>query len=306
MIRQEIDAYLAVRRSVGFALGIHEWMLHDFERFASARGDIHVCKQTAIEWASLAPSSGQQERRLSFVTRFALYAVAENPAHEIPPTRVFCKVTPKHRHVAYLYSPDDIRRILEAASHLEPKAECVPRTYFTLFGLLAATGMRVSEAQALRFDDVTPDGLVIRLTKFRKSRLLPLHETTQAALDRYLRRRRLASRTADHVFLSATGKAMGYTKVNATFLKIVRQLGLHPGPGKKGPRLHDLRHTYAVRALENCPAGSRDHISRHLLALSTYLGHSTAAHTYWYLQLTPRLTCDIADACETFLQEVHP
>lgn len=306
MMKQEIDAYLAVRRSVGFDLGIHEWMLHNFERFASARGDSHVRSQTAVDWASLAPSSRQQERRLCFVRGFARHAVAENAAHEIPRARVFCKVTPKQRHVAYIYSADDIRRILTAASHLEPGTELVPRTYSTLFGLLTATGMRVSEALAMTLTDLTPDGLLIRRTKFRKSRLLPVHETTLAALDRYRRRRIIAGRANEHLFLSATGKTLGYTKVNATFLEIVRELGLHPGPGQKGPRLHDFRHTFAVRALENCPPGAQDQISRHLLALSTYLGHSTACHTYWYLQLTPRLTCDIADACENFLKEVHP
>lgn len=307
MMREEIDTYLAVRRSVGFDLGIHEWMLHDFERFATARGDVHVCQQTAIEWASLAPSSGQQERRLGFVRGFARHAVAENPANEIPPPRVFRKVRPKPRPVVYLYSTDDIRRILKATSHLEPGSELVPGTFSTLFGLLSATGMRVSEALAMTLADITADGLLVKRTKFRKSRLLPLHETTQAALDSYVRSRMTApGPDNDHLFLSATGRTLGYTKVNAAFLRIVRELGLHPGPGLKGPRLHDFRHTFAVRALEKCPPASQDHVSRHLLALSTYLGHSTASHTYWYLQLTPQLTSDIADACENFLKEVHP
>ena len=143
--------------------------------------------------------------------------------------------------------------------------------YSTLFGLLAATGMRISEALALRLDDVTADGLIIRQTKFQKSRLLPLHETTQRALDRYLSvRMRLG--TLDHALLVSTpGKAPSYNTVVAVFLRLARSIGLRGKPGQPGPRIHDLRHTFAVRSLEQCrarPRGGRppcrrpEHLSR--------------------------------------------
>ncbi len=305
MMKQEIDDYLAARRSFGFDLGIHEYLLHGFERFASARGEVHIRKQTVVEWAAEAPSSRQQERRLRIVVHFARYARTENPAHEIPPVRVFGRMSVPSRYNAYILSPDDIRRIMMAATTLESTTLPERRAFFTLFGLLAATGMRVSEALALRLDDVTSDGLVIRQTKFQKSRLLPLHETTSSTLRRYLRGRRPGG-TDDHVFLTEPGKPLQYGRVHSTFRKILAQLGLHQGPGHKGPRLHDLRHTFAVRALEACPMGARDPVDRHLLALSTYLGHLCPSLTYWYLQLTPQLTADIADACEAFFQEVQP
>ena len=251
------------------------------------------------------PQSRQQERRLRIVVHFARYARTENPAHEIPPVRVFGGTTVPPRYKAHIFSPHDITRIMAAAATLESTTLQQRRAFVTLFGLLAATGMRVSEALALRLDDITPDGLVIRKTKFQKSRLLPLHDTTRAALARHLRGRR-SRRTDDHVFLTEPGKPLRYGRVHATFRKILAQLGLHQGPGHKGPRLHDLRHTFAVRALESCPVGARDPINRHLLALSTYLGHLCPSLTYWYLQLTPQLTADIADVCEAFFKEVRP
>lgn len=302
MLKQAIDDYLAVRRAAGFDLGVHGNLLHSFERFASERGETHVRARTAIEWASLAPSSGQQEHRLSVVGIFARHARAEDPRHEIPPKRVFPYKARKW-YMAFIFSPRDIRRIMDAASRLEPQGSFLPDVYCTLFGLLAATGMRVSEALALRFDDVTPDGLVIRRTKFRKSRLLPLHKTTEAALIRYLEKRRQTGGANDHLFIALRGKPLYYSVVQKTFQEIVCRLGLHPEPDRPGPRLHDFRHTFAVRALESCPIGRRDLISRHMLALSTYLGHSCVSLTHWYLQLTPRQTADIADACEAFFKE---
>jgi integrase len=169
------------------------------------------------------------------------------------------------------------------------------------FGLIAACGLRVSEALRLRMEDLTSDGLVIRRTKFRKSRLVPMHQTTQAELERYLDHRRRLGGADDHVFISLRGTALAYSTVNKTFLALVRGLGLHPGPGKPGPRIHDLRHGFAVRALESCPK-DRGSISQHMLALATYMGHTHITDTYWYLQATPLLMTHIADACRAFLE----
>jgi len=162
-----------------------------------------------------------------------------------------------------------------------------------MLGLIAATGLRISEALALRLGDVTDDGLVVRETKFRKSRLVPLHPTTRDALHAYLRERAKYARDCDAVFLSEWRSRLKYPTVITTFLALVRRIGLHPGPGKPGPRIHDLRHTFPVRSLEQC-AGNREAVVRHALALSTYLGHAHVADTYWYFQATPRLIADIA------------
>jgi integrase len=169
--------------------------------------------------------------------------------------------------------------------------------YPMLFGLLAATGMRVSEALALDHDDVTTDGLIVRQTKFKKSRLLPLHETAETALINYLRVRRRLGGPGKAVFVSIAGKRANRTTVTGAFLRIVRALGLHEA--KKGrPRLHDLRHTFAVRSLEKCPH-DKIAVGQHMLALSTYLGHSRVTDTWWYLRATPVLLRQIAHSGET-------
>lgn len=172
-------------------------------------------------------------------------------------------------------------------------------TFSTLFSLLGCTGLRVSEATHLRFDDITPDGLVIQRTKFRKSRLVPLHETAQAGLERYLQRRRSYVPFDDHVFVSLRKKPLSVDAVNSAFETAVKRAGLPPGPRGVRPTPRSLRHSFAVRALQTCPDG-RDAVTKHMLALSTYLGHSEVAHTYWYLEAVPELMRDIADRAELF------
>jgi integrase/recombinase XerD len=168
-------------------------------------------------------------------------------------------------------------------------------TYSTLFALLACTGLRVSEAIRLRFDDITPDGLVIQRTKFRKNRLVPLHETARAGLERYLHQRRPYAPFEDHVFVSVQRKPLRLADVDRAFRIAATHVGLPDGPRRPTP--HALRHAFATRALYTCPGG-RDAVTRHMLALSTYLGHSTVAHTYWYLEAVPDLMRDIAEQAE--------
>lgn len=176
----------------------------------------------------------------------------------------------------------------------------LPLTYSTLFGLLAATGLRVSEACNLRMDDVTGDGLLIRATKFRKNRLVPLHATTAAALDGYIARRRRFASDENYLFVSLRGKRLCYQSVCKIFHSLLRAAGIQPEPQLPQPRIHSLRHSFAVRALENCPVDP-DRISQHTLALSTYMGHSSLESTFWYLDATPQLLNGIATAWEDFV-----
>jgi integrase len=178
-------------------------------------------------------------------------------------------------------------------------------TYSTLFGLLACTGLRLSEAIHLRYVDITQDGLVIRRTKFRKSRLVPLHDTTRAALDRYLEQRRPYARLDDHVFISLRRKPLLVHDAERAFRTAARNIGLRHDPGRPRPTIHALRHTFAVRALEACP-DDRNRITRHMMALSTYLGHGRVEHTYWYLEATPQLMRDISERCERFVAGGRP
>ena len=172
--------------------------------------------------------------------------------------------------------------------------------YATLFGLLAATGMRIAEALAVRLDDVTADGLVIRQTKFQKSRLLPLHATTQQALDRYLTARQKLDPTDHTLFLSVAGEPLPYNTVRRVFLQLLDRTHLAAAHAGRNPRIHDLRHTFAVRSLEQC-RHDRAAVARHILALSTYLGHAHVTDTHWYLQATPLLMGQIAEAGERLL-----
>ncbi|MGA7713203.1 MAG: tyrosine-type recombinase/integrase [Rhizomicrobium sp.] len=303
MMTHLLDDYMALRRAAGFQLRVQEVHLRNFVKFATERGEAFVRTQTALDWAALAPSDSQRGNRLDVVRIFARFARIEDSRHEVPPVGVFSSRRLPYR--PFIFTANQIRSVLEYAARLNPAGSLRPWTYCTLFSLLAVTGMRISEALALRFDDITPDGLLIRKTKFQKSRLVPLHTTTQAGLDRYLQRRRHFGGDDDHVFISLRYRPPHYTTVQATFLQAVRDIGLHPGPGQRGPRLHDLRHSWAVAALEACPFG-HDQVNQHVLGVSTYLGHAKLASTYVYLHTTPHLLADIAARCERVAFGVGP
>ncbi len=294
MLIQQIEAYLSLRRSGGFDLRHDGLLLHNFARQACQRGETHVCAHSVVEWAGQAPSVAQRDRRLKTVIRFARYARLEDSRHELPPGGVFGHQ--RHRPVPFVFTRSQVQALIQAAAGLVSSDPSRAHTCSVLFALLAVTGLRISEALALRLDDLTADGLVIRKTKFRKSRLLPLHRTTEAALEHYrLHHRPLVS--DNHLFVTGRGRALSYFIARQTLLSLVQQLGLP----RQAARLHNFRHTFVVRALESCPDG-RDRIAQHMVAVSTYLGHSQVSHTYWYLQATPQLLLDIADATENFLQ----
>ena len=188
---------------------------------------------------------------------------------------------------------------MDAASSLGPAGSINPYTYHYMIGLIACTGIRLSEAVALKLNDVSPDGLLIRESKCGKSRLLPLHDSTRRALHRYLEVRKRKGGPGDHLFVISSGKPPHSSNVTKTFLKLARQTGHRGGPGEPGTRLHDLRHAFATRSLENSLAADDKSVSRHILALSTYLGHVSLNCTYWYLHATPALLRTIGDAAES-------
>jgi integrase len=301
-LTQSVETYLAVRRAAGFSLKSEGTLLQSFGAFSDALGKHHICSETAIKWAGSAPSLNQRARRLGEVIRFARYIRAEDPRHELPPTVFGSENRP--RPVPYIFSQEDIRRLVQAASELGRRDPFRGFTYGTFFALLACTGLRVSEAIRLCYEDVTCDGLVIRSSKFRKSRLVPLHETAQAGLERYLQRRRSYAPFDDHVFVSLRKRPLLLTDAETAFRAATEKIGLPRGPGLPRLTIHSLRHTFAVRALETCPDG-RDRITKHMLALSTYLGHVNVANTYWYLEATPYLMRNIADSCQSYFTGGH-
>jgi integrase/recombinase XerD len=292
MLTKAVESYIAVRRACGFAFQSEGTCLQGFAAFSDARGHHHVRSDIAIEWARLARSRRQRARRLGIVIRFARYVLAEDGRHELPTAVLGSETTP--RPVPYIFSPEAIQQLMQAAARSGYRT-LRRATYSTLFGLLACTGLRLSEAIHLRYADITQDGLVIRRTKFRKSRLVPLHDTTRGALDRYLEQRRPYARLDDHVFISLRRKPLLVHDAERAFRTAAREIGLKREPGRPRPTIHALRHTFAVRALEACP-DDRDRITQHMVALSTYLGHGHVAHTYWYLEATPQLMGDISVA----------
>jgi integrase/recombinase XerD len=297
-MKDAVAAYLALRRAAGFQMANAEYLLNSFTRCAAERNETHVRTQTAIDWSALGASAARRGERLKAICRFARHVRAEDDRHELPPANFFGRCMT--RRIPYIYSSNEIGRLLEAAGRLRPRGAIRAQTYTTLIALLASNGLRVSEALGLKFADITDDGLLIRETKFRKTRLVPLHDTAVAGLRRYLILRRELGAGEDHVFVGGHGRPLPYSAVHCTFKTLLKVAGLWPAPGRHRPRLHDMRHAFAVRALQNSPPG-RSRTGQHMVALATYLGHVNIYATYWYLEATAELLSDIAGAGEIFM-----
>jgi integrase/recombinase XerD len=293
-----IETYLALRRTTGFAMSTAAYLLKSFAAFAAKRGQTYVETKTAIDWAALGPSVAQRDARLRAVCRFVRHIRVEDVGHELPPANRFG--ARKKRRTPHIYTTDEISRLVEAALRLRPMRGLRPHTQATLIGLLSSTGLRISEALKLTIADVTGDGLLIRETKFRKPRLVPLHDTAAAGLQRYLARRGPGSGD-DPVFIDKCGRPLRYIAVKETFDRLVDKAGIRSTSARR-PRLHDLRHTFAVRALQGSPTG-RGRCGAHMVALATYMGHVNIYATYWYLEATPDLLRDVATVGEAFMSE---
>lgn len=280
--------YLQLRRALGFKLVEPGHVLPQFVAWLDAAGTSTITFDAAIEWARL-PEGAQPttlSHRLGAVRGFARYLHTIDPATEIPPAGFFGK---QQRRTPYLYSPEEIIRLLQAARQLHPTLRAA--SHEALLGLLAATGMRVGEAIGLTAADVDLTGglLTIRHAKFDRTRLVPLHPSVTDALRAYAGRRDQLrpSPSADRFFLSSAGSALRDSSVHATFLTLAASAGLPTRPGNE-PRIHGLRHTFAVNTLIGWQRDGVDIASR-LQVLSTYLGHVSPASTYWYLTAVPEL-----------------
>lgn len=297
MLIAHVERYIALRQRLGFKLREVSINLHAFAKFAVARGDTHVRVSTAVDWASEASSPNVRHTRLRDVAQFAHFLHAENPIHEVPVNRFHFS---KRRRLPYIYAPEELAQLVAAADGLCLTYPLRREVYATMFGLIAATGLRVSEALNLRLDDVMPDGtLRIQRAKFGKSRLVPLHPTAANALNRYLKARCRLAVTDDHLFLSAGGRRIASSTVGYTFHQLRRLAGIAPVRTRQ-PRIVDLRHTFATRALEQCST-RREVVARHFVALATYMGHTDISNTYWYLEATSQLMTDIAAAAEALI-----
>jgi site-specific recombinase XerD len=225
-----VETYLAVRRAAGFTLSNTEYLLRSFAGFATDQKQTHIRTATAIDWASQARSVEQRHTRYQTIWRFAQYLRAEDSRHELPPQNHFGYR--KTRRVPRIYSRDEIAGFILAATRLPSSDSLQPSTYAALISLLAATGLRISEALHLLVSDITPDGLLIRRTKFQKTRLVPLHETAKTGLGNYLKRRQEMRRAGDHVFVSDEGHPLVYWKVRSVFQTLLKSAGLKPSSGR--------------------------------------------------------------------------
>jgi integrase len=289
----KVNEYLKKQRRAGFALSIPGQQLLGFARFADRsgyRGPLTV--NLASRWA-LANRRGlalTAARRIELLRSFARYCQLFDPKTEIPPIRLF---GPGHRRLTpHIYTMQEIRALVAASAHLYPANGLRPVTCAMIFGLLCATGLRISEATALQRQDVDLQRgiLHIRNTKFGKSRLVPLHPSTTRALRRYVcRRDQNASSPATAAFFTFDhGQPARARNLQYAFRCLRFQLGWRSRGGHPAPRIHDLRHSFVCRCLQRWYKENAD-IDRNILALSTYIGHAKITDTYWYVTATPEL-----------------
>jgi integrase len=298
-----VTEYLALRRGLGFELRVSGWLLLDFARYADEtkhHGPITI--DIATRWAAASKAGPPQiARRLSVVRQFARHRVAFDPSTEVPPVDHFGFSA--RRKPPHIYSDAEIAELLRAAAALRPRGGLRPQTYVALFSLIASTGLRVSEARHLTRRDVDLDEglLVIRESKFRKSRLVPLHPTAMTALKRYAAARDGYSDTPRSEFFFRTDHAAALKKraVESTFDSLRARLGWTGQGRARRPRIHDLRHTFAVRRLLRWYDEGAD-LDQKILALATYLGHAKVTDTYWYLSATPELLAVTSQRFEYF------
>lgn len=299
----KVGAYLSFRRGLGYQLRIEGRLLRQFARYADTAGHRGpLTTDLALRWARATASTDRlyPARRLEVVRCFARHLAATEPGTEIPPRGL---LGPAHRRPRpHVYSATEVAALMAAAGRLGPPGGLRPDTYRTLIGLLAAAGLRISEALHLDRRDVDLDRgiLTVRETKFRKTRLVPLHPTTADALRAYagLRDRTVPAHRCDRFFASDRGRGLQYSTVRTVFRKLCDGLRL-TSPTRPRPRLHDLRHTFTCRRVESWYDAGVD-LAHAVAALSVYLGHAKVTDTYWYLTATPDLLARAAARFEGF------
>jgi integrase/recombinase XerD len=293
-LEQALNDYIRIRRSLGFQLQQQASSLRNFVAFLRAEGASYITTELALRWATQ-PAKAHPAAwawRLGRVRRFAIWYSATEPRTEIPPTGLLPHR--RRRKPPHIYSDDEIERLLRRTQQLPSRKGLRSRTFTTLFGLLVATGMRVNEVLSLDRADVDIDRgiLHVQRTKFGKSRYVAVHPSTVEALKKYAeaRGRFFPTPSTPAFFISERGGRITGATARYTFAKLSQQLGLRvPAEGHgRGPRLHDLRHRFAVRTLIHWYRSGLD-VERELPKLATYLGHVHVNESYWYLEAVPEL-----------------
>jgi site-specific recombinase XerD len=296
------EQYIALRYRLGFRFAIQAGILRRFAKFAVKVKAPFVTTDLVLRWVSsmtdVLPATAA--RSVSVVRQFAVWRRTTDPRTQIPPSRL---VAGRYkRHVPYLHSADQLRKLIEVAGRLESQNGVRGQTYSTMFGLIAVAGLRISEAVNLDRADVDLDHgvLTVRGTKFAKTRLVPLHASTTMALASYAARRDaiLTNARSPAFFLSESGRRVTIWSTRYNFAHVSQLVGDRPsqrdsaGRGRyrhgRGPRLHDLRHRFAAETMLAWYRAGAD-VERELPKLATYLGHVKMEHTYWYIDAVPEL-----------------
>jgi len=289
-LQEHARSYFEIRRALGYKLVKSERLLGQFLHFMEAEGEEVVTTELALRWATSPADAAEQwwAHRLGVVRVFARHLANMDPRTEVPPNDILPERS--RRAIPYLYTDDEVLRLMAAAAALSSPLRAA--TFTTLIGLLRTTGLRVGEAIALDRDDVDLDEgvLLIKNAKFNKSRLLPLHETTTAALASYARQRDRLCRheLGPSFFITRSGTRLQYCIAYLEFSRLLDRAGITPRSPSCRPRMHDLRHSFAVSTLI---ASYREGVDSEgqIAVLSTYLGHVHPRTTYWYMSGAPEL-----------------
>lgn len=298
-LSEHVHNYLRLRRALGFKLVGEETLLREFVAFADAAGERTVTTKLALQWARR-PANGSHNylsRRLRAVRGFARYLHALDPICEVPPLELL--PASKYRPAPYLYRKEEVLALMAAARGLRPPLRAA--TFETLIGLLACTGLRIGEAIRLDRDDVDLERrvLTVRDSKFGKSREVLLHESTVGALAEYAQLRdRLSPEAKDRgFFITTRGTRLCHPTFHQPFRALLKQAGIkHPSPPRR-VRIHDLRHSFAVKTLLGWYRDGGD-VAARMPLLSTYMGHVDPAASYWYLSAAPELLALAAERLE--------
>ncbi len=291
--KKYVNDYLRLRRQLGATLAWDEHLLGQYTTHLEAVGLSNITTTSAVEWAETGPThadnpTARAARRLRVVRGFATYMHAHNPGHEIPPTGIFAESV--HRAAPHIYTDTEISALIDAAGQLPHGIRA--QTYPTLFGLLAATGLRAGEALGLDREDVdfSAGTVVVSNGKGRYPRLVPLHPSATTALAQYAGWRD-GHEQRNHpghapFFIQRNGDRLSYANARKAFTQAAAAAGIHTH--RLHPRMHDLRHAFAVNTLLGWYRDGAD-VAAMMPALSTYLGHSNPTNTYWYLSAVPEL-----------------
>lgn len=294
-LSEELDRYLTIRRGLGYDLGTAERILRKFTAFAEQEGANLISIDLFLRWQEAFGHANRNtwSARLGMVRLFAQWLHSIDTRHEVLPKALI--PSRYHRVRPYIYSDEEIRRIVDTAAELPSVNGIRALTCSTLFGLIAVTGLRISEALSLDTADVDIEAGVITLRKGKlgKARLLPLSESTTRQLRAYAKERdRLLGVRSKPFFVSDHGERVTDCGARYNFASVCQTIKLRPAEKfnrhGRGPRIHDLRHTFAVRTFVNWYRSGADP-SREMVKLTTYLGHTDPAHTYWYIEAVPEL-----------------